>query len=51
MVVNPNGEILEPIYAGEELDIYEVDKAALLEFKTRFSTTQDRNPAFYKSIL
>ena len=51
IAVNPNGEILEPIYAGEELDIYEVDKAALSEFKTRFSTTQDRNPVFYKSIL
>lgn len=51
IVVNPNGEILEPIYAGGELDIYEVDKDALSEFRSRFSTTQDRNPLFYKSIL
>ena len=51
IAVNPNGEILKPIYSEKELDIYEIDKDVLSEFKTRFSTTQDRNPAFYKSIL
>lgn len=51
IVVDPNGEILEPIYTEEELDIYDVDRIFLREFRNQFSTTQDRNPEFYKSIL
>ena len=51
IVVNPNGEILKPIYTEEALDIYEVEKAGLTEFRRTFSTIQDRNPEFYKSIL
>lgn len=51
IIVNPNGEILRPSYAEEELDIYDVDKTSLLEYTSKFSTTQDRNPEFYKSIL
>lgn len=51
IIVNPNGDILKPIHTEEQLDIYEVDKAALTVFRTGFSTTHDRNPEFYKSIL
>ena len=51
VVINPNGEVLESIHTELELDIYEVDKAILTEFRSKFSTTQDRNPDFYKSIL
>jgi predicted amidohydrolase len=51
VVVNPNGEVLKPIHTEEELDIYEVDKCTISNIRNNFSTTQDRNPDFYKSIL
>jgi predicted amidohydrolase len=51
IVVNPNGDVLKAILTEEELDIYEVDKLALSEIRSKFSTTQDRNPDFYRSIL
>ena len=51
IIVNPNGEVLEPKHTEGELSVYEIDRATLIEFKTRFSTTQDRNPEFYKGIL
>jgi omega-amidase len=51
VVINPNGEALQPIHTEQELDIYEVDKSVVSDFRSCFSTTQDRNPDFYKSIL
>ena len=51
VVVNPNGEILVPRHTEGELHIYEIDETTLVELKAKFSTTQDRNPDFYKSIL
>ena len=51
IVIDPNGEIMAPIYSEAELDIINVDIGFKEDFKQSFSTTQDRNPEFYKSIL
>lgn len=50
-VINPNGELLNPVISEGELDIFDVDPEYVDKFKKSFSTTQDRNPALYKSIL
>jgi len=49
--INPNGELLSPAESEEEFDIYDIDPDFISRFKHIFSTTQDRNPLFYKSIL
>jgi omega-amidase len=51
IVVNPNGEVLEPKLAAGDLDLYDIDKSSVTELKSRFFTTQDRKPDLYKSIL
>ena len=51
MIFNPNGIKLEPIHSEDELDVFDLDISTLTDFKSRFSTTQDRKPEFYKSIL
>jgi predicted amidohydrolase len=51
IIVHPNGEVLTPIYSEEQLDIYEINKEMIAQFKREFSTTKDRRPDFYKSIL
>ncbi|MBY0545463.1 MAG: carbon-nitrogen family hydrolase [Gammaproteobacteria bacterium] len=50
-VINPNGELLKPVASEDEFDIFEVDPEYIGKFKQTFSTTQDRKPALYKSIL
>lgn len=50
-VNNPNGELLSPVLSEDELDIFDVDPEVISKFKQTFSTTQDRKPALYKSIL
>jgi len=51
MIINPNGIKLEPLHSEDELDVFDLDISTLTDFKSRFSTTQDRKPEFYKSIL
>ena len=51
MIFNPNGEIMIPVYSEEQLDIYDINSEMALKFRSEFSTTQDRKPNFYKSIL
>lgn len=50
-VINPNGELQSPVISGDEIDIFEIDPEYIGKFKQSFSTTQDRKPMFYKSIL
>lgn len=50
-LINPNGELVSPILSEGLMDIYEIDSALISQFKQVFSTTQDRKPALYKSIL
>ncbi len=50
-VINPNGDLLQPIITDAELDIFDIDLTYIHKFRKSFSTTQDRKLAFYKSIL
>ena len=50
-IINPNGELVRPVIAEDELDIFEVDPKLIGKFRETFSTTQDRKPELYKSIL
>lgn len=50
-VINPNGELLVHVFSEEQLDVYDIDQSFISQFRQFFSTTQDRKPALYKSIL
>lgn len=50
-VINPNGEFLRPVISEDEIEIFDIDPEFTTKFKQTFSTTQDRKPALYKSIL
>ena len=50
-MVSPDGKVLKPIYSEENIEIFEVDIDYLREYKSKFSTTQDRKPEFYKRAL
>jgi predicted amidohydrolase len=51
MIIKPNGDMLGPLHSDEEIDIFDIDINFTIDLKQRFSTTQDRKPKFYKSIL
>lgn len=51
MVVNANGEFIKPILTEGEMDIYEISREELLNFRQGFSTRQDRLPDFYRAII
>lgn len=50
-VINPNGELLIQVLLEDQLDVYDIDPSFISQFKKSFSTTQDRKPAIYRSIL
>jgi omega-amidase len=49
--VNPNGDIVVANYSDEQLDIVDIYTDFVAEYRKLFSTTQDRKPALYKSLL
>lgn len=51
VVVNANGEFIEPALTEGEMDIYEISRQELLDFRRGFSTRQDRLPELYRAIL
>ena len=51
LVVNANGEFIQPIHNEKELDIYEIRQQELLDFRKSFTTRQDRQTAFYQGII
>lgn len=50
-VVDPNGELLHPVMSEGEIDVFDIDLEFVGKFKQIFSTTQDRRPELYKSLL
>ena len=50
-IINPNGELLSSVISEDEIDIFDIDPEYISKFKQKFSTTQDRKPALYKSVL
>lgn len=51
MVVNANGEFIKPILTEGEMDIYEISREELLNFRQGFSTRQDRLPDLYRALI
>lgn len=51
MIINANGEFIEPDFTEGEMDIYNISRKNLLDFRARFSTRQDRLPDLYRSII
>lgn len=50
-VINPNGELLQPSLSENELEIFDIDSEYISKFRQSFSTTKDRKPVLYKTIL
>ena len=50
-VVNANGEQLVPTVTAGEIDLYDVRRQDLLDFRAGFSTRQDRRPDLYRGII
>ncbi len=52
MVVAPEGEVLAPVLcSGDELDVYDVDLAAVARYRAEFPTVRDKRPALYRRLL
>lgn len=51
LVVNANGEVVIPIYSENEMNIYQIHRKDLLDFRQIFSTREDRLPIFYRGII
>lgn len=50
-VVAPDGTLLEPILAGEELDIYDLDPEAADRYRAEFPTVRDKRYSLYRELL
>lgn len=51
LIVNANGEFIKSTLTEGEMDIYEISRQELLDFRRSFSTRQDRVPDLYRAIL
>jgi predicted amidohydrolase len=51
VAVNANGEFIEPVLTEAEMDIYEISRQELLDFRRGFSTRQDRLPDLYRALI
>ena len=51
VVVNANGDVLDPLAGNGELGIYELTRRELLDYRAGFSTRQDRAPQLYRQLL
>lgn len=51
IVVNANGEFLQPVLSFDELEIFEVNRQVLLDYIDGFSTRQDRIPDLYRELI
>jgi len=50
-VVNANGEFVGPILSEGEMDIYEISRQELMDFRRGFPTRQDRLPELYRTLI
>ncbi len=51
VIVDPNGDFLDPIASEGELDIYDMSRQTLDAFRSSFSTRHDRLPVLYKEVI
>ncbi|MGC8557367.1 MAG: hypothetical protein ACP5ML_04950, partial [Fervidicoccus sp.] len=50
MLIYPSGEIAKPILYTNELDIYEINKNDLIEYRKTFSTYKDKRWELYHEL-
>jgi omega-amidase len=50
VVVTPDGALLEPVVAGAELDIYEVDPEQVARYRAAFPTVADKRFDLYRAF-
>jgi predicted amidohydrolase len=50
MVVRPSGEVVAPQVSDGELDVYELDLAAVERYRRAFPTIRDKRPALYPHL-
>jgi omega-amidase len=52
IVVTPDGELLEPVILGHELDIYDIEPSdAAATYRALFPTLRDKRYALYSDLL
>jgi predicted amidohydrolase len=51
MVVEPRGSLLEPALSRGELDIFDMDAAAVAHYRRSFPTLRDRRNELYRTML
>lgn len=51
MIFDANGDRLEPVITEEEIHLFELSLQNLEEFRSGFSTKQDRQPELYRAII
>jgi omega-amidase len=47
LIINANGDFLKPLYSETEIDVYEINRQDLINFRSSFSTRQDRQLNIY----
>lgn len=50
-IVNANGDFIEPTITEGEIDVFELNKQELIDFRNSFSTRQDRRPYLYRQVI
>ena len=51
MLLNANGEMVQPDIMDGEVSLYTIHADELKQFKKSFSTTQDRQPDLYRTLI
>lgn len=51
LIVNANGEFLQPLLSETEIDVYEISQQDLIDFRKSFSTRQDRRSEIYRELI
>ena len=50
LVVAPNGEIIHPVSAGDEFDVYDFDETMTMQYRLEFPTLRDNNFNLYNKL-
>ena len=51
MLIQPDGDVLEPLFSDSELDVFEIDPAAAARYRTEFPTLSDKRYSLYQTIF
>ena len=51
LAVAPDGTLLQPVMAGEELDIFDIDPEAAARYRAEFPTVRDKRYTLYREFF